>query len=208
VERVTQQATEILGMDIKLLRIGQVCGSTRTGNWNTSEMWPIMFATSAHPEINALPLFPGKMVDWVPVDVAASIITDILLHPANGYSVHNIVNPYPVKWEELVDMLQSSSLASKEKAKIEMDEVDIKEWVHRLKTLSNSPNANPMTVPGLKLLHFFEKMCNEVEEHVFNKVFETEKTRSVAGTLRTCPTLKGEWLEMNVQRWREAGFVI
>src|SRR5450756_938892 len=154
-------------MDIKLLRVGQLCGATQTGNWNTSEMWPIMFATSTHPEINALPLFPGKMVDWVPVDVAAATITDVLLHPENGYSVHNIVNPHPIEWEDLMEMLQSSSLLTgKQKTKTKMEEVDMKEWVHRLKTLSNSPSADPMTVPGFKLLHFFENMCNEEEGHV------------------------------------------
>jgi thioester reductase-like protein len=210
VERVTQQANRILGIDIKLLRVGQLCGSTITGNWNTSEMWPIMFATSVHPEINALPLFSGKMVDWVPVNVAASTITEILLHRENGYSVHNIVNPHPIKWEELMEMLQSSSLTGKEKSKLEG--VDMKEWVHRLKMLSDSaesdPMISPLTVPGLKLLHFFENMCNEEEGHVVSKLFETEKTREVSRALRECGAMRGEWIEMNVQRWREGGFVV
>ncbi len=171
-------------------------------------MWPIMFATSAHPEIHAIPLFPGKMVDWVPVDIAASTITDVLLRQENGYSVQNIVNPHPIKWEELVQMLQFSSLTSQQQTKTKMEEVDMKEWVHRLKTLASDTNISPLTVPGLKLLHFFESMCNEEEGHVVSKVFETEKTRGVSSALRRCGAMRREWIEMNVKKWREGGFII
>jgi thioester reductase-like protein len=209
VERITQQANKILDMNIKLLRVGQVSGSTLTGHWNTSEMWPIMFATSAHPSINALPLFPGKMVDWVPVDVAASAISDVLLHQRQSqevrYSVHNIANPHPIKWEELVDMLQASNLLASRKEGA-MEEVDMKEWVHRLTTLANS-GADSQTVPGLKLLQFFENMLNEEEGHVVSKLFQTEKTRGVSKALRECSGMRQEWIDANVARWREAGFL-
>jgi thioester reductase-like protein len=197
-------------MDIKLLRVGQICGSTKTGNWNTSEMWPIMFTTSAHPSINAIPLFPGKMVDWVPVDVAAEAITDVLLHRESGYAVYNIANPHPISWSSVVEMLQSSSLlsAGKQNTSEKMEEVDMKEWVHRLKTLSVTKGAEPTSIPGLKLLHFFENMCDEEEGHVVSKVFATEKTRSVSRALRECASMSAEWIEMNMDRWREVGFVV
>lgn len=150
------------------------------------------------------------MVDWVPVDVAASAITDILLTQENGYSVHNIANPHPIEWNELVDILQSSSLIGKDNTK--MEEVDMKEWVHRLKMLANSADSDsdisPLTVPGLKLLHFFENMCNEEEGHVVSKVFETDKTRAISKALRQCGGMRKEWIEMNIQRWREGGFVV
>lgn len=208
-ERITQQANKILDMNIKLLRVGQLSGSTLTGHWNTSEMWPIMFATSAHPSINALPLFPGKMVDWVPVDVAASTISDILLHPPNSqeatYSVHNIVNPHPIRWEELVGMFHASSLLGSGKEET-MEEVDMKEWVHRLTTLANS-DADSKDVPGLKLLQFFENMLNEEEGHVVSKLFETMKTRGVSRALRECSGMRQEWIDANVARWRERGFL-
>jgi hypothetical protein len=194
-------------MDIKLLRVGQLCGSTLTGHWNTSEMWPIMFATSAHPAINALPLFPGKMVDWVPVDVAASTISDVLLHPQldreKGYAVHNIVNPDPISWNSLIGMLQASSLT---RENCRMEEVDMKEWVHRLSTLA-STGVDSQDVPGLKLLNFFENMCNEEEGHVVSKLFETQKTRRVSRALRECGGMKQEWIEMILGRWREGGFI-
>jgi hypothetical protein len=209
VERITQQSNKILGIDIKLLRVGQLCGSTLTGHWNTSEMWPIMFATSAHPSINALPLFPGKMVDWIPVNVAASAISDVVLleqrNQGTGYAVYNIVNPHPIAWDELVSMLQSSTLNSTSSSH-KLEEVDMKEWVQRLSALA-STGADAKDVPGLKLLQFFENMCNEEEGHVISKVFETEKTRGVSRALRECRVMGKEWITMMLERWREGGFI-
>ncbi|KAG4444297.1 hypothetical protein IFR05_000272 [Cadophora sp. M221] len=79
IERITQTASQQLSLPIKLLRVGQLSGHTTTGHWSTDEMWPILFATSFRPEMGALPIFTGgekgKMVDWIPVDVAAGVIT-------------------------------------------------------------------------------------------------------------------------------------
>ncbi|KAK0122143.1 hypothetical protein ONS95_010404 [Cadophora gregata] len=130
IERITQTASHLLSLPITLLRVGQLSGHTQTGHWSTEEMWPIMFATSFHPSMNALPLFPEKKVDWIPVDIAARTITDILLSsspvlPLEGalpgtqigcqdekneskiYNVHNIVNPHSIPWSSLIAMLQS-----------------------------------------------------------------------------------------------------
>lgn len=89
-----------------------------------------------------------------------------------------------------------------------MEEVDMKEWASRLKTLSHFPEADPAKVPGLKLLHFFENMCDAEEGHVVSKTFETAKTRAVTRSLRECGAVRAEWIEMNVGRWREEGFVV
>jgi len=87
-----------------------------------------------------------------------------------------------------------------------MEEVDMKEWVHRLTTLANS-DADSKDVPGLKLLQFFENMLNEEEGHVGSKLFETMKTRGVSRALRECNGMRQEWIDANVARWREKGFL-
>jgi hypothetical protein len=61
-----------------------------------------MFTTCA--KIGAVPDFPEKIVDWIPVDVAGRSIVEILTHlqhPTSGadegklaYTVHSIVNPH------------------------------------------------------------------------------------------------------------------
>lgn len=167
-------------------------------------MWPIMFATSLHPDMNAIPAFPGKCVDWIPVDVAAGTITDSLTCADEGtqYEVHNIVNPRRIKWEELVGMLQDIASSGEQSKKMEV--VSMKEWVEKLNGLADA-GVSPDEVPGLKLLQFFEGMLGDGEEE--ERVFETGKTEGVSGALAGCQAFNGGWVEKNVEIWREGGFL-
>jgi hypothetical protein len=162
-----------------------------------------MFASSAHPSISAVPDFKGKVVDWVPVDIAAGTVSDILLFETEGerYSVHNIVNPSPIPWSKLVEMLQRGNLTSVEK----MDVVSVKEWVQRLISQAEA-GASPDEISGLKLLQFFESMALEEAEEE-KKVFETDKTGVISKSLRECGGFNQEWLDGNVRVWKETGFL-
>lgn len=189
IERVTQMAADHLSVPIRLLRVGQLCGSTTSGVWNTSEMWPIMFSTSV--SLKALPTLPSKSVDWIPVDVAAQVISDIILHDSLSiYSVHNIVNPCPISWEALISML---------KEVLGLEEIGIKEWVKRLQDLGEREE-----VVGMKLLDMFEGM---VEDQEASKIFETGKTQKISQELRDCPAVGAEWMRNYVLRWKKGGFM-
>jgi hypothetical protein len=180
-------------------------------------MWPILFATSAVPEMNALPRFEGKSVDWIPVDIAASTISDILLSPKpkatsvskgeeGEYNVHNITNPHPIPFSSLLTMLQPL-LSCNNPHPLEI--IDMKAWVARLNSLADR-GMDPVEVPGLKLLQFFENMATEEGgggEGGKVLPFETEKTRGVSASLRDCGAFCGKWIEGNVRVWREGGFL-
>ncbi|KAE8449261.1 hypothetical protein EG329_008428 [Mollisiaceae sp. DMI_Dod_QoI] len=213
VENLLQTASSLptLRIPIKLLRVGQLCGHTRTGYWNIDEMWPIMFATSAHPSISAIPSFPRKVIDWIPVDTAAKTVGDILLQSKTGdeeigenYAVHNIVNPSPIPWSELVSMLQSSALVLSSPPTSTLSPIPMEEWVQRLTSLSEN-GASPDEIPGLRLLQFFESMVLEKDEE--GKVFETGKTRGISKNLRACGGFNQKWVDGNVRVWREVGFL-
>lgn len=202
-----------------------------------------MFATSFHPSVNALPLFPGKSVDWVPVDVAAGTITDILLQAERSedpitseeiktvenvnekgkkeiYNVHNIVNPSSISWSELVARLQDIRTKS---GLDKVQEISMKEWTERLVALSSSTTtstSNLPTIPGLRLLQFFEDMAAAEaapSETKINqagrpkgersKVFETAKTREISQALRECEVFNEAWLESYLRVWKERGFL-
>jgi thioester reductase-like protein len=206
VERLTKIATEKLSQKVVLLRVGQLCGSTSTGHWNTSEMWPIMVATSFHPSMNCIPNFPGKMVDWIPVDVAASAVMDILLSSSAkedgvSYSVNNIVNPRSITWEELVGMLQDVKI---NRGGRRMAEVSMSTWVARLAQLADE-GVDANELPGLKLLQFFENMAEGGTEE--SKIFETAKSRETSQALRECLPFCTEWVAKNLKVWKESGFL-
>ena len=158
-----------------------------------------------------MPLFPGKMVDWVPVDIAASTITEILVPgPYNTdtkdgrqkgrYSVHNIVNPHQIEWRELVTMLQETRHSQLPK----LEEISMKAWVERLSALADK-GLSPDEVPGLKLLQFFEKM---VDDEGQSKFFETGKTREISKSLRDLGPYCKEWLLASFDVWRKDGFLV
>lgn len=184
-------------------------------------MWPIMFATSFHSSMNCIPDLPGKIVDWVPVDVAARTVGEILLRPnvgeeemvngkeegkeEGGFEVFNIVNPNPIPWGELVEMLRESYSAHHNDAK-ELEVVSMRTWVARLTALSLSPEClSADELPGLKLLGFFEDMAGDEEP---SKVFETGKCTEISKALKNCEAFRGEWIDGNMKVWKEAGFVV
>jgi len=168
-------------------------------------MWPIMFATSAAPEIAALPVFEKKIVDWIPVDVAGKAVVDVLTHEARldeedelgKYEVHNIVNPSRIPWSELVALLQKSDLTP-----TKMEEISMRDWIARLSKAGEDPKS---AIPGLRLLGFFEGMVEEGDEE--SKVFETAKGRKVSGAMRECAPMCREWVDGNVAKWRRDGFL-
>ena len=177
--------------------------------------------------MSALPLFEGKSVDWIPVDVAAGTIVDILLQGRKQevlagkeeaeevkemYNVHNIVNPHTIPWSSLVDMLQTSRQNNSQE---KLQEISMKEWTNRLVGLSSSTMPNQTTpLPGLRLLQFFEDMAasertesEKAGQANQSKVFQTEKTRGISESLRGCEVFNGECVEAYVRVWREGGFL-
>ena len=228
IERLTLFAASHLHIPIRLLRVGQLCGNTRTGHWNPDEMWPIMFATCA--KLGAVPDFPGKMVDWIPVDVAGESILEILTHLQHqtsgvdggdlGYTVHNVVNPHRVPWSDVVAMLQSCEIAGKGK---NLDVVSMAEWVESLnRAADESMSADEL--PGLRLLGLFRDMVASTtknnnkgkgkitntsmyESMEENIVFETARSQEISTALSACEGYRAEWLDASIRKWKEDGFI-
>jgi hypothetical protein len=181
-----------------------------------------MFATSA--KFGAVPDLPGKMVDWIPVDVAAQSIVEILTHPRHAsaqlgqsrptYTVHNIVNPQSVPWTDIVQMLQRSDAIGPRKA---LRTITMLEWVALLNKAADD-GISPDELPGLRLLGFFQDMAARTTTHGKGRVgageadaspssivFDTRKSRDISPTLAACQGYCSEWLEASMKKWREEG---
>ena len=99
---------------VKVLRVGQLCGDTTHGVWNMSEAWPLMLSASAKTSLGGLPnLGEEQKLDWLPVDRAAEAIVHLLqTRPSssgqfNGgkadVSVYHILNSNTtVTWDDLL----------------------------------------------------------------------------------------------------------
>lgn len=203
---VTVPQFKALGIDVEMLRVGQLCGSTVTGHWNESEMWPIMFSSAV--KIGSVPMLKAVSVDWVPVDVAGASIAELLLNRESDLSlrVSHIVNPKTLTWAELVSIWSDAAMDVNCR---QLQRVSLKQWVADLnRRLQWGQNA--LEMPALKLVGFFEDMAEAEEEsghEISMKKFQTRGTELASPILAVCPAFCKEWTTKNVRSWRKTGFV-
>ena len=78
-ERLLAAASEKSGLRTSVCRVGQIAGpTTRRGVWNKREWIPSLIASSVY--LGKLPTSLGSrdLIDWIPVDIAAQIIVDLI----------------------------------------------------------------------------------------------------------------------------------
>ncbi|KAK1977171.1 male sterility protein [Colletotrichum cereale] len=152
VEQVTQHYASSLKMPVHILRVGQLCGHSKLGVWNHTEMWPILMMTGLDV-LSAMPVLQTK-VDWFPVDICAEAIQKAVLSPADEslYAVTNLVNPNSISWEELLSLLGEAS-------GLNFARVEMREWVSLLENQTGPAGPQDQKVPALRLLGFFQEMA-------------------------------------------------
>lgn len=107
-ECILHVASERSGVPISILRVGQIGGPvTSAGSWNEHEWFPSMIQTSQ--SLGYLPNYIPD-IDWIPVDILASTIRDIMhFTPATEEKaqVYNLVNPSSTPWASLINTVLS-----------------------------------------------------------------------------------------------------
>ncbi|KAK1997908.1 male sterility protein [Colletotrichum falcatum] len=191
VEQVTQHYASVLKVPVHILRVGQLCGHSRLGVWNHTEMWPILMMAGLDV-LSAMPVLQTE-VDWLPVDVCAETVHKaVLSSPADEspYAVTNLVNPASVSWEELLSLLGEAS-------GLEFARVGMREWVSLLEARAGSAGPWGRQTPALRLLGFFQEMARG-SGNGEGVVFEAGR---VGGGRRIDVHMVRRWLE----KWQQAG---
>ncbi|EPQ51411.1 hypothetical protein GLOTRDRAFT_96463 [Gloeophyllum trabeum ATCC 11539] len=132
-----------------IVRVGQICGDSRSGGWNTNEMIPMVLRS-----IFALGMVPRALPDvsWVPVDVCADAIcdfvSDALCERRQALMVYNVANPEIVAWPTVVRYAASALDCPMPRM------VDLGEYIKALEAFEKSLNADELLVrrllPSLK----------------------------------------------------------
>ncbi|KAL0092093.1 hypothetical protein J3Q64DRAFT_1819681 [Phycomyces blakesleeanus] len=190
VEYLFNYLTKEKNLPCIIARLGQVCGDSINGVWNTSEQYPLMFIGGGSvmkkmPRLNTA-------IDWIPVDYAAACIVDIMLKTTSkpvdiNESVYHIVNPYRVTWEDLLKAMRYSGMS--------FETVPVKEWIRELKKDDKNP--------AFRLVSFYE---NTLDETFTMPVLSTEKTILFSPILRNCSALDTQLLKKFVLYWKSIGF--
>lgn len=169
--------------------MGQVCGDSINGVWNTSEQYPLMMVGGG-ALLKKMPDFGSMELDWLPVDYASISIFEIMLETAKQQGseiagkVFHIVNPNTANW---IDLLQAMKLSG-----IEFEVVPVSEWVQELKQHPENP--------AYRLMAFYEAGHGALPH------WETNYTTQVSESLAKSPSLNSNLVIKFFNYWQSVGF--
>jgi thioester reductase-like protein len=183
-ERLCKLAREA-GLDARVLRVGQIVGDTRLGQWNDTEAIPLMIRSAV--SLGALPALTDTLT-WLPIDTVAKIIVE-LCHSAEPRDVYNLVNPKAFNWtRDLLPMLRAAGLA--------FEQVTAQEWLARLAASNPDPGVNPT----IKLLDFY-KSKYAVPKTGPAPFYETKLTEAASPSLRSVGAPDAALIGRMVKYW-------
>ncbi|KAF2846669.1 acetyl-CoA synthetase-like protein [Plenodomus tracheiphilus IPT5] len=192
-EHITSNAMKNAGAASRVLRVGQLIGDTKAGEWNTTEGIPLMIQTAV--TLGALPALDEEM-SWLPVDIAASIILDIALAaqiPSTDPDlVYHVLNPHRFHWtREMLPALRDAGL--------QFEVLPTDQWMDRLRKSDQDPVRNP----PIKLLDWFEGKYGRTSSPVKQGILEylTKETEAKSAFLRAVPDVTDRtFVRMMVER--------
>jgi len=178
------------GLDARVLRVGQIVGDTRRGQWNATEAIPLMIRSAI--SIGALPAL-GDTLTWLPIDVVAKVMVEIC-HSQKRHDVYHVVNPKSFNWtKDLLPMLRSAGLR--------FERVSPQEWLERLASSDPDPAVNPT----IKLLDFFRTKYATPKSGPA-VLFETKITEGVSESLKNVGAPDAALIGKMVEYWISEGW--
>ncbi|PQE12515.1 nrps-like enzyme protein [Rutstroemia sp. NJR-2017a BBW] len=187
-EATLTAANQTSGIPVTILRVTQIGGSTvRTDPpWPTKEwLYPLLKASKS------LNLIASNIaaIDWIPIDQAASVISDIISSTpkSNDLQVFNIVNPNPVPWQLLVEVQQQRFGPQ---AKV----VPLQEWIRKMESDDAQKIAEPNLKAAVKLVSTLGDGRDEVK-------YATEQAVGISKTMASIKPIDKIILEMWFDQW-------
>ncbi|EMD36322.1 hypothetical protein CERSUDRAFT_74328 [Gelatoporia subvermispora B] len=165
-ERILAHASEKTGLPITIVRAGQLSGCMTTGEWNEHEVFPIFFR-SCH----LLRRIPDHAADacWVPINLAAQAIFDILQHDASAsaplLTVRHIDSAYACEGSRLVHWLVRASGGT-------LETVSVESWIQAVQEAEED-------IPAKRLLQVFDAWKSDANQSA-SKALSVESTREIS----------------------------
>jgi hypothetical protein len=172
---------------LSLIRVGQICGDTKTGWWSPDEMMPMLIASA--PSLLALPLnFPN--VSWIPSDICSTVLFEIVTqhnrpHAPDLQCIH-VANPRIETW---------SKVASEIAVILGLDSmrlVPLAKYVELVKKTLPPP-------PIARLLGYLERALVDGSMPERYASLEVNTSLSFSASLAACPSISPEFLELLVR---------
>ena len=223
-EQILAHASEYLGISVTILRVGQVACTlnpravqNNTRPWSPDDWIPVLVRSSYH--LRYLPQDLPVPVDWLPSDVLADTVLDILLHELEsgsprGANVFNLLNPESTTWKALMNSVVAALMKQERDSPplTEIKMIDFSDWISKIKRmaeqLSNEEPGERMQqmdvvrqFPAVKLLPFFEDLEHYHEIGFAATRFETTNAEAMSPSLREVGTVQPRWMEKWISEW-------
>ncbi|KAI0445857.1 acetyl-CoA synthetase-like protein [Xylaria telfairii] len=149
-ERILTIANQRSGIPVSIVRVCQLGGpfDSTAGAW-AEQPWISALLRTA----KTLKRMPSNLgfVDWMAIDIAASMLNAFIIHPAErGVQVYNLYPPNPQPWTLVCDFMR-------EEFGIE-EQVSMEAWVQTLQEIRDPTASDVIAMPALKILSYFETM--------------------------------------------------
>lgn len=168
-ERLLNQISAKAGLPVTIVRVGQLSGSASTGHWNRNEYMSLLLQSSVaigkFPDWLPVRLFFPLVADgsltsfcaiqdvrWMPTDVAAEVLLDIMLTKSNscspdlGADVYHLESPAITRGTDLVQWAVELSEGA-------LVTVPLAQW---LEAISTSPSKSASVKTAERLYDFFK----------------------------------------------------
>ncbi|KAI8952327.1 acetyl-CoA synthetase-like protein [Xylaria longipes] len=180
------EAAGVSGAAVGILRVGQISADSVNGIWNEKEHVPLLVRSAT--EVKALPRLHGYegRCEWMPVDTVAATVLQLAdkLAAGAGASFYNITPSHAFSWNDrFLPVLREAGL--------EFEEVDLAEWLKRLRARASELGpAAEEKLPAIKLADYYEATYGEsAAGYGSNLKYENDRACNGSDALRSCPEL-------------------
>ncbi|KAJ5935211.1 NRPS-like enzyme [Penicillium verhagenii] len=194
-EQLCGLASQRNGSRISIHRVGQLGGPSTpgAGMWNPRDWIPSLVRSSQ--TMHKLPDSLGSFqVDWLPIDSAALIMTEIVKirreEPHSELTVYHIMNPRATEWKSLAGVVAKACNASI---------VSLAEWVQELE-LAASERKDLHEIPAAGLLEFFRMLVAQ-QNHPKPRM-SVGNTQKGSATSSAVQPVSEQLMELWLRQWK------
>ncbi|KAL8753025.1 MAG: hypothetical protein Q9199_005339 [Rusavskia elegans] len=216
-EKLLANASEVYHVPVTICRIGQIAGPTRReGMWPRREWLPSLMESARYLRLIPESLGPLDIVDWVPVDLVADIVGELLsssdrqASPSHAGTddaedrqeqkvtrpkIFHIVNPRRTTWPDILPAIIQHQPA-------EIRSTDYTTWLTALRQSLDDDSKNIDDNPALKLLPFFENIERQIKNGKAEVILSTRCSEAMSQTMRNLQPVGSGWMENWLRQWR------
>ncbi|KAL5514190.1 hypothetical protein ACEPAG_2278 [Sanghuangporus baumii] len=170
--------------NLQIVRIGQICGNSKSGEWSLNEMVPMMIKS-----LPALKMLPRSLPDvsWIPSDVCAAVISDFVSSPSSESptQILHIANPRITTWPVTADLLATLAEMT--------DGVSLVSLRVYVDAIRNAPVGSEIAIA--RLLPYFSGVAEKGDLPKKYASLEVKRSLAFSPALASCPEVNEEFLK-------------